>query len=395
MASLRMLIIGTVAVVLLVVVFSVVATSSSSSSNSIVVNGKTVTTKPGFVPTTMAPTTMAPTTMAPTTMAPTTTPPPTLVSLVSIEKKDNNASIINLAEIKIYDENGTLIPNSNLSALLSPAFDNAKNFPASNLIDGNMNNFAHTNFDYKLVGGSVNAGGGQLVGKAVQFVSYVPQIDDWVFMVIDDGYLKMVNLKNTVAKYTSANGETDPTKVFNANSWNSYNQSSVSADGIQAGYRVISNVPTATPFSNTNMYNKQFSAYENRAGIIDTTSADYQQGFGSGASMASASTDIGFASASFDSNVKVSSRDFAVGLRDTLTTGLQFIQVKLNPPSRVSKIEIFNRTDCCQDRINNTVVKTLNPNNRVVSVCLLRGSNMKHTINYDSKNGVISTYTSA
>jgi hypothetical protein len=324
-------------------------------------------------------------------------PPPTLVSLVSIEKKDNTESIINLAEIKIYDENGNLIPNSNLSALLSPAIDNQNNFPASNLIDGDMNNFAHTNFDYKMVGGSVNAGGGQLVGKAVQFVSYVPQINDWVFMVIDDGYLKMVNLKNTVAKYTSANGQTEPTNVFNVDSWNSYNQSSVSPDGIQAGYRVISNVPTATPFSNTNMYNKQFSVYENRAGIIDTTSADYKQGFGSGASIASASADIGFASASvsFDSNLNASSGDFAVGLRDNFQTGLQFIQVKLNPPSRVSKIEIFNRTDCCQDRINNTVVKTLNPNNRVVSVCVLRGSNMKHTINYDSKNGVISTYTSA
>ena len=276
-----------------------------------------------MAPTTMAPTTPAPTTMAPTTPAPTV--PPTLISLVSIEKNELKNTVLNLAEVKIYDENGAMIPKSRLSALLSPFIDNANSFPASNLIDEDRNNFAHTNnITYKFTGGSVDSPN----PRNVEFVAYVPAINDWVFMIVDGGWLKMVNMKNTVAKYVTSEGKSDPSQIFNVNNWNSYNVSSVSPDGRQPGYRVISEVPTVAPFSpQTNSY-----------------------------------------------------------------TGVQFMQIKISPPSRVSKIEIFNRTDCCQERIDNTIVKTLNPSNMVVSSGVLKGSSMKHTISYNSTNGVISSY---
>ena len=396
------LIIGSSVLLLVVVVAIALGVSSSSSSQSgVVVNGNSVTTKPGFVPTTQAPTTQAPTTRAPTTQAPTTrapttqapttrapttqapttqapttrapttqapttrapttpapttpapTLPPTLVSLVSIEKPDLS-NPINLAEIKIYDENGTLV-KSRLSALLSPFIDNANSYPASNLVDGNMNNFAHTNQTmYKMTGGSVNAPN----PRDVQFVSYVPAIKDWVFMIIDDGYLKMVNMQNTVAKYIPAGGETNPSRLFDASKWNSYNQGSVAPSSSSPGYRLISQVPTVAPFSQTNSYNSQVSVFENTRPMMLDMPANGD-------------------------------------LKPAMATGLQFIQVQLNPPSRVSKIEIFNRTDCCQDRINGTIVKTLNPSNKVVSGSVLRGSNRVYTINYDSKSGAISSLSSA
>ena len=72
----------------------------------------------------------------------------------------------------------------------------------------------------------------------------------------------------------------------------------------------------------------------------------------------------------------------------------QFIQVKIEPPSRVSKIEIYNRSDCCQARINDVIVKTIDSSNNLLSSVQLKGSNLIHTLTYNSINGSNSNYTS-
>lgn len=203
MALSKMLIIGSLVVLIVVsVVIGVVSSSSKSSASG---------------------------SSAPTTGA------PALVKVVSLEKYHNN-DWMNLAEVKIYDESGNLIPSSKLTPVLSPSWNNNNDFPASNLVNNNMDDFAHT--------------------------------------------------------------------------------------GPDTG-------PTAKPFS------------------------------------------------SLDQTVK------------------QFMQIRIEPASKVSKIEIYNRKECCKDRINDIAVKTISQSNNVLSSVQLKGSNMVHTIKYNLSNGASSEYKSA
>ena len=72
-----------------------------------------------------------------------TTPAPTrssLVKTVSLERP-SSGDAINLAEIMLYDERNMVIPASNMTANLNPPL---AGYPARNMIDGDLNNFAHT-----------------------------------------------------------------------------------------------------------------------------------------------------------------------------------------------------------------------------------------------------------
>jgi hypothetical protein len=348
--SKNMMIMGGVAllVVIIVVVVSVSASGSSQSSakgESVVANGKVLPTTPGFIPTTQAPTTQAPTTAAPTTRAPTTAAPtqaPALVALVSLEKYTVSEPI-NLSEIKIYDDQNKLVPASNLKGLATTSWFNV--YPVSNLIDGNLDSMAHTDHrTFMMSGGSI--------GKNVsaQMVAYVPEINDNVFMIVDDGWLKMVNSKNTVAKYVSAGGKSNPVDIFNVKNWNSYNVGAAAKSSTDPGYRVDS---------------------------VNTVS--YEPGFDFKLKNNPAPTPV----------IAIQS-----GLAG-IPPPVQFMQVAINPPVKVSKIELYNRKDCCQDRINGMVVKTLSPSNNLLSAQPLSGSKMVHTITYNSVNGAITGYSSA
>lgn len=79
---------------------------------------------------------------------------------------------------------------------------------------------------------------------------------------------------------------------------------------------------------------------------------------------------------------------------DSGQTVKQFMQVKIEPPSRVSKIEVYNRLTCCQARINDVIVKTIDSSNNLLSSVQLKGSNLIHTLTYNSINGSNSNYAS-
>lgn len=79
---------------------------------------------------------------------------------------------------------------------------------------------------------------------------------------------------------------------------------------------------------------------------------------------------------------------------DSGQTVKQFMQVKIEPPSRVSKIEVYNRLNCCQARINDVIVKTIDSSNNLLSSVKLKGSNLIHTLTYNSINGSNSNYES-
>lgn len=56
---------------------------------------------------------------------------------------------INLAEVNIYDGNGSLIPASDMDITMSTIL---QNYPASNFVDGNLGTFGHTqNWDKKTI----------------------------------------------------------------------------------------------------------------------------------------------------------------------------------------------------------------------------------------------------
>jgi hypothetical protein len=113
-------IIGGVIFALVVVVIIVIVASTSSSSK-----GQTSALTPAL------------TTPALTTPAPTRS---SLVKTVSLERP-SSGDAINLAEIFLFDEGNRPIPASNMTASLNPPLDG---YPAPNMIDGNLNNFAHT-----------------------------------------------------------------------------------------------------------------------------------------------------------------------------------------------------------------------------------------------------------
>jgi|688.fasta_scaffold01796_9 hypothetical protein len=98
------------AVVVVVIIVIVVSTSSSSSKSS-------SPGSPGII-----------------------TPLSSLVKTVSLERP-SAGDPINLSEIMMYDERNIVIPASNMTANLNPPLDG---YPASNMIDGDLNNFAHT-----------------------------------------------------------------------------------------------------------------------------------------------------------------------------------------------------------------------------------------------------------
>ena len=147
----------------------------------------------------------------------------------------------------------------------------------------------------------------------------------------------MTNSKNTVSKYTNASSLSawDPTK------WSSYTENTI--NGVSAYPVSVVDVQTITPYP----ANEQSPV---------------------SASLTPAKPPV------------------------------QYMQVLITPPCKVSKIEIFNRTDCCQERISGLVVRTISPAQgsiqpRVVESVVLTGSDMKHVIKYNT-NGSLNNYLS-
>lgn len=69
---------------------------------------------------------------------------------------------------------------------------------------------------------------------------------------------------------------------------------------------------------------------------------------------------------------------------------INYMQIRISPPSKVSKIEIFNRSDGSQDRIDGLIVKTFDPNYNIISKTRkITGSNMKYTIQYNQLTGEV------
>ena len=334
--SKKMLIIGSLVILLIVVVSVVLATvSNSSSSSSVKVNGKSVelTTAPAITstkapttmapttqapttrapttmapttmaPTTMAPTTMAPTTMAPTTMAPTTMAPTTMapidrnVKVLSLERYDNE--YINLAEILIYNEQGTKINPSDLKAIQSPGFQ-VNAYPANNLVNNNESDFAHTDKDIVVQNPENYEMFGDYIPGVfpVQHIAYLSSIGKSVAMINDGGFLKMVTIGDTQQRFIANGNATHPALLFDESKWNTE-------------------------------YNK----------ITDRTTA-YQVRLKSGPT-------------------KVPNK-------------IQYMQLVFNTPTKLSKVEIVNRTDCCQERINGLVVRTINKSGFELSNVMITG----------------------
>ena len=260
-------------------------------------------------PTTQAPTTRAPTTPAPTTQAPTTRAPTTItteltkkinidkkVQYISLERYDDDP--INLAEIMLFDDNSNKIDVAGLKVIESPAHPA---FPAQNLINNNMNDFAHTEAGIMMQNPDNYEMFGDYIPSVipVEHIAYVTAIGKPVMMINDGGFLKMVTSDGTQLRFISNPTVIHPSILFDESKWN---------DG----------------------YNK-----------IDLLSA-YQ--------------------VRLKSNMKASS-----------TSKLQYMQVILKNPLYISGITIYNRKDCCQDRINGLVVKTMNKDRQLISSLTITG----------------------
>jgi hypothetical protein len=75
---------------------------------------------------------------------------------------------------------------------------------------------------------------------------------------------------------------------------------------------------------------------------------------------------------------------------------LQYMQIILLTPTKLSKIEIINRQDCCQERINGLVVKTINNSRQLISSIVLNGSsgsNSRFILNYSPALGNVTFVT--
>ena len=295
--SKKMLIIGSL-VILLIIIVSVVSVvvSSSSSQSSVMIPTKpqsgtippmvpitsppTTTMAPTtmapttrapttmapttMAPTTMAPTTMAPTTMAPTTMAPTTIAPttraPTTMAPTTVPPTMSPTTI----DASLYEMYGGPIgPNGNgvididkvvFVPLINQYVFVAKDSPYLKIVSQDNLQARYTSdtvFDPAKWNSYVQQSAGnynirpkasrfEMYGpyigttKTVSKVVFVPSLNQYVFMIKDDGWLKMVRQDNLENRYTA--GEDT---VFDPAKWNNgYNVGSVGGYNVRVKMEV-------------------------------------------------------------------------------------------------------------------------------------------------------------
>lgn len=62
--------------------------------------------------------------------------------------------------------------------------------------------------------------------------------------------------------------------------------------------------------------------------------------------------------------------------------GKQWVKIDLGDEKIIDYIKIYNRTDCCKDRINNAEVQILNKDETVVASNKVDGSKNKYIITF-------------
>jgi hypothetical protein len=186
----------------------------------------------------MAPTTMAPTTRAPTTMAPTTVPPtmsPTTIDASLYEMYGgaigpNGNGVIDIDKVVFLPlinqyvfvaKDSTylkIVSQDNLQARYTTdtVFDPAK-WNMYNVQQPGLYNIRPKASRFEMYGPYIGT------AKTVSKVVFVPSLNQYVFMIGDDGWLKMVRQDNLENRYTA--GENT---VFDPSKWNNgYNVGSV------------------------------------------------------------------------------------------------------------------------------------------------------------------------
>ena len=250
-----------------------------------------------MAPTTRAPTTMAPTTMAPTTMAPTTMAPTTidasLYEMYGGPIGPNGNGVIDIDKVVfvplinqyvfVAKDSSYLkiVSQDNLQARYTTdtVFDPAKWNNGYNVQQPGLYNIRPKASRFEMYGPYIGT------AKTVSKVVFVPSLNQYVFMIGDDGWLKMVRQDNLENRYTA--GENT---VFDPSKWNNgYNVGSVGGYNVRVKCNLDCNAVQSkakTYYDTIGEWKNVYTMIPNRVNKVNDTQCDilytYNQIGGSG-----------------------------------------------------------------------------------------------------------------
>ena len=318
-------------------------------------------------------------TSAPTTSAPTTSA--ALVKTVSLEKPMGGPDYhMNLAEIELYDAQNNKIPVSNLTASLSPPYTTSAWGAASNLLDGDYTNFAHTDAQ------------GSATLQYMRIVLTNPSSLSRIFITNRPVAQERIN---RVSVRTIDINNLELSKTVLSNSGNTY---TLTYDPISGSNTGVTNTPTALVLVKTVSLEKPMGGGDDGGMNIAEIELYDAQNIKIPVSNLTASLNPVYDTASnyAASNLLDGSPDtFAATNQVDTSATLQYMRVVLTNPSSIGRVVVTSRTYCCKARINGVSVRTMDINNAELSKTVLSGSGGTYSLTYNpisgSNIGVINT----
>ena len=384
---------------------------SSSTKTPVKTTQPTKTTIPNTtMPNTTIPNTTIPNTTMPNTTTPgnTTQPPPTnLVKIISIERYSNTPPI-NIARIIPYDDNDNIITDGNVvgqtvtsvsstvspskiqrvKAILSPYFDTNYSYPATNILYSNTtpNTFAHTGDNknmphpdnYLMYGDYIND---PIYTSKGCPVGYYDKTNGNAIEMVDCGLNCPSNQSTTLGpKY----GPVVKTQSgdYSANSscecacvpLPSETPSEYTPDH-------IAYVPSIDKY----VFMKVIGSY------LKMVTSDNTEAKKTEAPSGLVAEEI-FDPTRWSSYNSIVAGQAGIAVKqknnfDPAKQYYQYIKIILSIPQTINGIMIFNRLDCCKDRIDGLFCKTINQYRTELSKTKITGSSDNYSLAYDIYTG--------